>query len=505
MSNELTEKTKPLTSWAFAVLGITLMCYVANAFLGMLNQDEGWILYAAREVMRGDLPHRDFFFTQGKLMPIVYACFGWLWSAFGVLGGRLFTALLSLSALLVADRAIVSCCVRLEERKLVRLVFFSFLGINLWYTYFTCIPKTYGLCTLGIAIGLRLLTGLREKGGIDLWCVLSAGCVFAGLADVRLSMGVLVPAIGGWLFWQRAWAGRWNWAWFLLAAGVTWCLLFLPEILLWKSAFVEAYAFHAQREPMGFVGIIGCLARLCRFNPLLVTVGGLILWLAITKKPSLRSLTESRAPFLQLWTVCAVALIGVHLMAPVPYDDYLLPALLPLAMAEAFAFSRLPFDSMRMALAKVFVLLSCLLTIGASPIAQDWFVSGKDRFWVNFKEKPDLFLLWDVAEVVRAEAQRLNEDTLWTQDTYLAVEAGLKVPCGMEMGPFSKPQPMTFAPKLAAWSGYTFALRYPMLSPTSDRAQKLQELQHVYALQILDVPRFGQGGTQLTVAERSEP
>lgn len=505
MAGETVGKNRSLARWTFAALGLTVVCYVANVLLGGLNQDEGWYLYAARQMMCGEIPHRDFFFTQGMVMPAVYACFGWLWSAAGVLGGRLFTAGLSLSALLIADRALVSCCSKADDRKLIRLVFFAFLGINLWYTYFTGIPKAYGLCTLLMAVGFRLLTGLREGQGIDPWCTIVAGVVFALLPDVRLSMGILLPVIAGWLFWRRAWAGTWNWALFSLAAVVTLGLLYLPELIFWPEAFWESCQFHAAREPMGFLGVIGCVARVMRFNPLLVVTSSLLLWLAITKKPSLKGTSEHRAAFLQLWSLCAGALLLVHLFAPVPYDDYQIPALLPLAMTVAFAFSRLPFDSMRLALAKVLVVAAVLLTLCASPVAQDWMVWGHDRFWVKTKSVPDLFELRRVGRLLRREAKRLQTDCVWTQDTYVAVEAGLRVPKGLEMGPFSKPQALQFEPRLAAWSGYTFAMDYPTLKPAQDSLEKRAILQTIYNRQILSLPYFGQGGTTLTIAERTMP
>lgn len=504
MATNAIERTSSLTRWTLLALGMTILCYVANAFLGALNQDEGWYLYAARKVMSGALPHRDFCYTQGLVMPIVYAGLGWLWSVAGILGGRLVTIAFSLAALCIADRTLLSCGTRLEERKLMRLAFFSMLGINLWYTYFTCIPKTYGLCTLGIAIGLRLLTGWNEKQRIDVACAAVAGGVFALITDVRLSMGILIPTIAVWLFLQRNWVGKWVWFAFLTTASLTLALLFLPELLFWPEAFWETYTFHAKREAMGLVGILGSIARIIRFNPLLVFLSILIAWLQFSKKPALRATTELRGKYQQLWLVCAAAFGVAHLIAPVPYDDYFVPMMLPLAMAIAFAFARLPFDSMRIAMGKCLVMAAVALTICASPIAQDWVILGKDRFWVQRKPAPDLFILWEAARTLRAEAKRLNEDTLWTQDTYLAVEAGLKVPTGLEMGPFSKPVSTTM-PKLAAWSGYTFALRYPELSVNPEQSQQLDALRQIYGRQLFQMPVFGQGGTTLTVAERTLP
>ena len=58
-----------LAVFAFAVLG------AAAVWLGGLNQDEGWYLYAANLVAEGKMLYRDFFYTQGPAMPSVYKSF----------------------------------------------------------------------------------------------------------------------------------------------------------------------------------------------------------------------------------------------------------------------------------------------------------------------------------------------------------------------------------------------------------------------------------------------
>ena len=54
-----------LAAVAFVVLG------AASVWMGGLNQDEGWYLYAANLVAEGRMPYRDFFYTQGPMLPIV--------------------------------------------------------------------------------------------------------------------------------------------------------------------------------------------------------------------------------------------------------------------------------------------------------------------------------------------------------------------------------------------------------------------------------------------------
>ena len=59
---------------------------------------------------------------------------------------------------------------------------------------------------------------------------------------------------------------------------------------------------------------------------------------------------------------------------------------------------------------------------------------GAIGFGRNFKEKSDLEMLRDAAELVRKNSP--EGSVLLTQDTYLAVEANRSVPHGMEMGAF---------------------------------------------------------------------
>lgn len=510
MPRDAEREAQGLRRWAMAAVALTVACYLANILLGPLNQDEGWYLYAARRLMAGDIPHRDFFFTQGLVMPAVYALLGWLWSPFGVLGGRVVTAILGLTAIFLADGALVSCFRRDDERWTARVALWAFVGLSLWYTYFTAIPKAYALCALGLAGGLRLLTCLRTEGetdatcGIDPLCAAAAGVLFALLADVRLSMGVLLPVVALWLLWRRAWAGAWTWLWFGLGGGVGALLAFGPELLLWPQAFFETQAFHAARAPMGPLGVAGCVARFLRHNALLAFCGALAAWVWWARRPAPKRPPADRAGFLGLWLCVGLALAAAHLLAPVPYDDYLVPALLPLGMAGAFAFALLPFESMRQALARALLLAAAAVTVAGSPIAEGWFSLGQDRFWVNLKEEPDLMRLRRAAAIARDAALRLGTDTIWTQDTYLAVEAGLEVPRGLEMGPFSKPAPFdASAAPLAAWSGYTHALRFPDLTPAPDRESRLAGLRAAYPRVLAVIPRFGQQHTTLVIAERS--
>ena len=85
-----------LAALAAGGLLLALALHALNLWLGNLNQDEGWYLYSALEQAAGRLPYRDFFFSQGPLMPRVYGLLAPLWAPMGVAGVRALTALLGL-------------------------------------------------------------------------------------------------------------------------------------------------------------------------------------------------------------------------------------------------------------------------------------------------------------------------------------------------------------------------------------------------------------------------
>ncbi len=469
-------KRETFGGWCWYALLFSVVGYAANVWWGTLNQDEGWYLYAARAVMDGLLPHRDFFFTQGLGLPVVYGALGALWSPLGVLGGRILTAVLALAALLIASRVVWT----VTPRRSAFLVLWALLGLNLWYSYFTTIPKAYALCTVGIAAALWCLNRQRA------WAYCCAGVLLAALVNVRVSMGVLLPIVGLWLLVIQR---QRSWVWFGLGAGFTLLGTVGVELLLWRDAFWEAQTFHAARASLGLFGKLGCLARLFRFNSLLVVC---LVALAIVR-PNLRE-----KPHVLLWMGMSVGLLLVHLAAPVPYDDYMIPALLPLVMAVAVCVEDLRW-------AKGLLCGACLLTMAGSPTAQTWVVQGQDRFWPILKSESDLATLRAAGRVVAETAQTLGTDTLWTQDTYVAVEAGLRVPRGLEMGPFSKPCPMdpTCTP-LAAISGYTFAMNFPALTPNERQREAIAALIACYPTQVAVFPTFGQAQSGLMILKRAE-
>ena len=179
--------------FAFAVLG------AAAVWLGGLNQDEGWYLYAANLCAEGKMLYRDFFYTQGPEMPNVYGVFTFVWRTWGLLGARVFTLILGFAGIVLA--AALARRLAPEGRKgEAALAVFVLLGCNLYHLYYVAIPKTYALASLVVMIGFFLL--FVGKKPVFL---LVAGLALAFAAGTRISLGALLCVVGLWLLLARRW------------------------------------------------------------------------------------------------------------------------------------------------------------------------------------------------------------------------------------------------------------------------------------------------------------
>ena len=146
--------------WLFAV-GACLVLGAASVWMGGLNQDEGWYLYAANLVAEGKVPYRDFFYTQGPMLPIVYSAFTRIWKTFGILGARVFTFAIGAFGILLA--AVLARRLAPEGRRgEAALATLLLLGSNLYHIYFVTSPQTYALAALFVMWGFLFIDFAQE-------------------------------------------------------------------------------------------------------------------------------------------------------------------------------------------------------------------------------------------------------------------------------------------------------------------------------------------------------
>ena len=453
--------------WALAVFAFVVLG-AAAVWLGGLNQDEGWYLYAANLVAEGKMLYRDFFYTQGPEMPRYYRTFTWVWGNWGLLGARIFTLTLGVAGIGMA--AGLARHLAPEGRKSeAALIVFLLLGCNLYHLYYVAIPKTYALASMFVAIGFFLLF-VGKKPAFPL----VAGLALAYAAGTRISLGALLCVVGLWLLASKRWKDL---LWFCVGGFGGLALVYGPYLLNEeaRAGLLAAQRYHAARGGFDLVWAVGSVSRLVRwYLPVFIVLGfGVAYTLkARAVRTENRTIEQSNNPAILLWGFLAVFV--VQMLAPFPYEDYQVPIMGLLAVYAAVTFvSRnrtIEQSEQSNNLSLLLVLGLCFANSFGSPLLEKWMTNGQDRFWSLKKEKCEMAQLRDVAK--RIEAQDPGGKTLLTQDLYLAIETNRRVPGGLEMGPFAMMSDANWkklltetAPaecRIAALSGYAFAIEPPV-------------------------------------------
>jgi len=496
---------------------------VLAVWWGALNQDEGWYLYAARLVAEGKLPYRDFFFTQGPALPFVYARFAALWSVpdgllHGILAGRVLTACLGLLAtgfgVLLVRRLVPP-----QRAGAAGLSVFAMLACNLYHVYFTAIPKTYALGSLFVLGGFWLLATGLQSGVWRFLAIPAAGFALALATGTRISLLLILPVTGvGLLLCFR----RFGWAFLWFGLGGALGLLAVYGWFAWdpgsRAGLLAAQAYHAARGGFDPFFAVGSVSRLARGYAALGAV--LFAWACCRARGPVPVETRdaTHRPLIAMLLASFAAVFLLQLSAPFPYDDYQVPVMGILAVAICAPFAT------RVRRAGAFAVLLAGMCSFCSPLLQEWSTYGQDRFWSLKKEMTDMAKLRKVAHEI--EWLDPGGTELLTQDLYLAVEAGRRVPAGFEMGPFCyfpelSPEEakrrhvlsragledvLASAPvRLAAFSGYGFAISAPRVTETPFEEQKRfwEILKRNYEL--VDRERdFGQNATTLLILRRKD-
>ena len=527
-------------SWiAIGIVGLLMgMVWLGAAlWFGELNQDEGWYLYAARLVAEGKRPYVDFAGTQGPVLAYFYAMAdGWV-QRYGVAGGRLFTAVLGfLAALIVAGMAARHAPV--GRRRFAALMTFALILFTVYQAYFFTIVKTYSLAALLIGLGYLSLSTAWRATSRHAWPAGLAGVLLGLAAGTRLSAGVLLPvtifglAWQGWRFEDQRSLYMRRIVWLVAGAGVTLAVVFLPFVVaapraLW-FALVE---YHAGRQAGSMFALLaykaGFLIRMVGAYPVAMLMG---VWMLARKLFGRRQVATGISAFsrddgwvgLLFWSVGMVT--SVHLAAPFPYDDYQV-FIYPLgAAALSLMTVRLAEDEVSLRRMAACVVVGCCVLSTASPVMQGWFMVERDRIWWPLRRETPLANLQRAAAMVRATAGARPGDLLLTQDSYLAVETGMRLPQGLELGPFSyfpewsderaaacrvlnRAQMHALLEncpaRIAAFSGYGLIIRAPEIQPLNEAEQAAlwAVINRRYALKA-EVAGFGQAGTVLKIWER---
>lgn len=491
------------TLFAAAVLG------AASVWMGGLNQDEGWYLYAANMVGEGRMPYRDFFYTQGPVMPLVYSAFTWVWKSWGMLGARIFTLLAGFVGIGFAA-ALARRLAPAGRGRAAALTVLMLVGCNIYHLYFVTIPKTYALAALFVSVGFYLMSfGGNAAGRLQKAAWSGAGLSLAFAAGTRISLGALLAVAGLWLVSARRWKAL---VFFSIGGFAGLVFSYLPFLIDGESlkGLCAAQRYHASRGGFDAVWCVGSLSRLVRWYTPLFVIGGLGVFMRPAAADRGDTGETSRSVLsIAVWGIAAV--FTVQVLAPFPYEDYQVPIMGLAAAAAAAVYARRgdP-DASDGALLLPVLGMTFACSFG-SPLLEKWTTNGQDRFWTLKKEKTEMAQLRDVAK--RIERLDPGGRTLLTQDVYLAIETGRSVPRGLEMGPFSMLTDGEWrrlltetAPRecaVAALSGYAFAVEPPEC--TERPVDRQMEYWHLLKKNFRLADReesFGQNATTLLILKR---
>lgn len=470
---------------------LMLLLLVPLARLVPLNQDEGWYLLATRRVAEGFTPYTDFTFTQAPAFPYLTLPAQPLIRAGGLYAARIVQALLLSLATVLLLRTLR------PPRPAESILLFVLLLAPL-YLQFGLTVKTYALTTVFLLAAAGSWLQTPKRGSL-----IAAALFLALAAATRISFAPLLlpPALS--LFLRRNRIGHTPWITCTLTAALALLLLFGPFLLRDPRAFLfQTLTFHTLRQhPFPSIVPLGILLRA------LHTALPLLALAALTRQPFRTLPPEERA----LWQGLALTAL-LHLAAPHPYDEYLTP-LYPLAvllLGRAALRANLPAPHLRR-----FALLTLLFHL-SSPHLHAWIPLETDRIWNHPAPKTGLATLEHAARILRQHAT--PESRLYTPDAYLAIQANLDLPRGLEMGPFSfnlrTPRPgfMDLSDietalaqcDLAAFTPYHFIHSPEILPFTPQEETAFRTLLERHFTPLTTLPNFGQHRLPLEIWVRGQ-
>lgn len=163
----------------------------AYVVYGLPNADEGWYLYAARLVWQGQLPYRDFSFTQSPLMPYVYGL------PQALFGSSLLVGRLTSASLWVATVVLAVAVARRLGGRFGAMFCAVLLAVYMFGTFNFVVVKTYSLMAfLLVATLAALASDLPDRVRFPLASLLA--CL---LALTRISGAPFAAVIVVWCAW----------------------------------------------------------------------------------------------------------------------------------------------------------------------------------------------------------------------------------------------------------------------------------------------------------------
>ncbi len=389
---------------------------------GLMNVDEGFYATAARAVWQGELPYRDFGYTQTPLLPYVNGALMKL-TRFGLFEQRAINGLWALLALALGVRLL------LRRGLAGRAVFLTMLfALTPSWQYFMHLGKTYGFTSLVVMAMVTVLwewpAGWRKTAALAGLCVIGVGC--------RLPSA---PFFG--LLWLASWRDENGFnARQALRAGaaltVATLLLLLPFYLA-APALAKFWIFDFFRISVPIRDFHVRWQEFIAVGPVAWGLAAAVLVHGLARR--------RRWPWPETAVaVAALVALAMNLLPPGAYDEYGVPFLLPLAVAGLALLPAVPWSWPKAGALAVGLLAAQVAVIPAlySPFKAPGFRKSWSQ-WLPLSGTPyDFNLRVEIREARRAVADLLPRGEDFTGSAIiLAVEADRPVPRRLRMGAFA--------------------------------------------------------------------
>lgn len=417
----------PATPWRIALVALITVHAVGAAFhvyFGAMNADEGFYAIAARSVMQGDLPYRDFGYTQTPLLPYVNGPVLAL-AGYGLFEQRWVNGAWGALALLVAARWIAR-----QAGWPVALATVATFTLSPAWMHHVHLGKTYAFTTLVVMLAAAVFVtqpgGARKQVLLGVLGVVGVGC--------RLPAAPFFAVLWLAAWWHDGPSSRRR-----IAAGLLG--LVVPTVIV----FGPFYALAPQQTTFWILGqhASGLRHRLwpTDFEGVLAQAP---VWWAAFMIVGLVCLLRRRLPWSREATVvmAAVAALLPNLLPRGIYVEYATPFLLPLAAGLVIELTRLVEPWPRMgraglvaALAAVQVAAIPLLALAQGRVSSPWTWTA----WLPSNVAPYTFDLPLRLGRARTIVERLlpPDAPLLGPNIILAAETGRAVPRNARMGPFT--------------------------------------------------------------------
>ena len=425
-------ENKGITLWLrgictiLLILTFLLVGYYTITF-AQLNSDEGWYLYAARQVYQGQRPYQDFAFTQMPLVPYIYGVGLLLWKS--IYAGRL------ISFLIFCTSVILIYQISKETFKPE-----SFLWLLLIFTvypdgfYFDTIVKTYSLTFLFFVLSfyIWISNAKPEVKYPSLALILLLG-IFVRLTFAFYAMIIGIVAVLE--IWKLKNRSR------VYLISLVSCL----PLLLWGASFLypnpslplwNIYSYNATIHGMGFSSdaltnffphLRGFLryARPFRFI-------GIPLILSIFSSAYYASLGQNKKRNLFLAAVACLSFASLHFFGDSPLLEYYVPAIMFLVVISIwFLFS---FTTIRSGI-NTLILWASRFTLGFIVVAL--ITTGKFGIanYNLYEGTPPIRTLQAIAKAVNQYYP--GHPIFALEGLYIAIETNRDVLPGLSMAQFS--------------------------------------------------------------------